>query len=137
VRRIAFVTLASVAALALLFTGAAWAPGTTLTLINKTSHDVKFEVFQPRPDAFQHHRLRRHLRVHHQVDPDESFHAGVIERGSCVLVRVVHDAGDPKAHCDKNPTPLDVRCDVSSPYFCRVHPGESKDVVVKVMQPGA
>jgi hypothetical protein len=134
VRRIAFVALAAVASLALLFTGAAWAPQIDITIINQTPHDEKFVVFQDRPDSFQPHRLRP--RVHHKVDPGESFQAGGIEPESCVLVRVVHDAGDPNANCAGNPTPIDVRCDVSSRYACRVHRGEMKDVVVKVVQPG-
>jgi hypothetical protein len=135
VRRIAFITLAAVAALVLLFTGAAWAPQSIeLTIINESSRDVKIEVFQ-RPDSFQRHRFLS--RLHHKVNPDRSFHASGIEPGSCVLVRVVNDPGNANVGCQNNPTPVDVRCEVPMQYSCKVHRRDEKDVVVKIVQTSA
>lgn len=127
--------LATFAALPLLFTGMAWAPSITIVLVNNTSRDAEFAVFQARPSSFQRHRLVSTL--HHEVIPHGSFHASGIEPESCVFVRVAHDRGHPNASCRDNPTPLDVRCDVSSHYSCLVHRGERRDVVVEIVQRGA
>jgi hypothetical protein len=135
VRRIAYLVLVGSAALALLFTSSAWAPQITLTIRNNSSHDVRIVVFQPNPNSLQRHEVP--FRVHHEVDPNESFHASGIRRESCVVVRVARDNGDPNARCQDNHTPLDVRCDVSSQYSCKVHRNEVDDIVVKVGQPGA
>lgn len=134
-RRIAFAVLAGFAALALLFTGVAWAPTISLEIRNQTSHDVEIVVFQPPPSSLRGHRLLSTL--HHEVIPHRSFHDSGIEPESCVLVRVAHDREDSNAPCRNNPTPLDVRCDVPSHYACVVHRGEGQEVVVKIDQPGA
>jgi hypothetical protein len=135
VRRIATAVLIVCVATGLLLIGTAWGGAYDLTLVNKTPSDVKIEVFQPKPDSFRHYDLRS---VHHQVDPNSSFHAGDLGRGTCVLVRVVNDSADANAKCEGNPTPLDLRCDVPPQYSCEVHSGEIKDaVVIKIVQPGA
>jgi len=130
VRRIAVVALLAAGGLALLLTGASWAGDQyTLKLVNKSSSEVKIEVFQPRPDS---------LTDHHEVKPGESFHAADIPHKSCVSVRVLGDAADSNAPCENNPTPLDVRCDVPSGYSCEAHRNQMNDViVVTVVQPGA
>ncbi len=131
-RRIAFVAPAAFAAWALLFTGTAWAPSISLTLVNQSSSDVEFAIFQAPPSSDQSHRLLS--TPHHEILPHTSFHDTGIEPESCVLVRVAHDRGDSNAFCRDNRTRLDVRCDVSSHYYCVVHQGEGDHVVVKIDQ---
>lgn len=120
-RRSAFVVLAAFVALPLLFTGMAWAPVRELVVQNNSSQTVTIAIYQ----------------IHQVVTPHRSFHASGIAPESCVLVRVAHDRGAPNAPCRDNPTPLDVRCDVSSHYSCVVHEDKRKDVVVQIVQRGA
>lgn len=119
------------AALLLLLATAAQA-GTTYTIQihNQSSQPVEIHVYQQKPNT-----LDAAERIQERVDPDDFFVSDEIKPDSCVAVRVSHDEGDPDARCKDNDTPVDVRCDVSARYLCKVHAGEVKDLVVNVVHP--
>jgi hypothetical protein len=102
----------------------------TIQIHNNSSQTVDVIVFQKDPNYF-----RRAEKIRHHVAPGDFLVSDGIKPDSCVVIRVAHDNGDDDARCKDNRTPVDLRCDVSDRYLCKVHAGEVKDLVVTVSHP--
>jgi hypothetical protein len=127
VRRAAIALLA----LSILLPLAAAQAGTeyTIQIHNQSSQTVDIIVFQ------KPLRYDSAGRIRERVAPGDYFVRDGIKANSCVVVRVAHDGGADDARCKDNRTPVNLRCDVSDRYSCKVHAGEVKDLVVNVVHP--